>query len=286
MKNITSFGLVIILVLLLLSICYIVSIDQNTAPVNDAFAVCALDTADAPLEPIPEPAITYFHDPNLKDYTLEELSKLITSYEQIKANTEAIINAVASLQWSGDYDLVDKANVEKQNSTVILEVYQTEYNNRLDEMHISKWNVKKEEYPVATEIWLYMKTLGWNDYVCAGIMGNMMAEVGGQTLNIQHTSYNSTGFFYGICQWSKRYYSSIHGADLKTQCDFLRDTIEYEFNTFGDQYKYGFDFDDFLNLTDAKSAALAFAKCYERCGKGSYNVRKNNAITAYNYFTN
>lgn len=285
MKHITLASLIIISILGLLACCYIVSGDSNV-PNEEVIAVCDIDVADTPLEPIPETVIGSFSDPNINDYTLEELSELITYYEHIKINTKNIIDAVKALNWHGDYELVDKAEIEMQNSTVILDVYQSAYDHKFNESLIPSWEKKFEEYPVATEIWLYMKALGWNDYVCAGIMGNMMAEVGGQTLNIQHTSYNSTGFFYGICQWSKRYYSSIHGADLKTQCDFLRDTIEYEFNTFGDQYKYGFDFDDFLNLTDAKSAALAFAKCYERCGKGSYNVRKNNAITAYNYFTN
>ena len=41
---------------------------------------------------------------------------------------------------------------------------------------------------------------------------------------------------------------------------------------------------DFLNMTSITDAALAFAKCYERCASGSYTVRQNNAITAYNYF--
>ena len=41
-----------------------------------------------------------------------------------------------------------------------------------------------------------MKELGWNDYVCAGIVGNLMAEVGGQTLNIDPQLGNS---YYGIC---------------------------------------------------------------------------------------
>ena len=37
-------------------------------------------------------------------------------------------------------------------------------------------------------------------------------------------------------------------------------------------------------MTSITDAALAFAKCYERCGSGSYTTRQNNAIIAYNYF--
>jgi hypothetical protein len=141
------------------------------------------------------------------------------------------------------------------------------------------------EYPAAEYIWQYMKDLGWNDYVCAGVMGNLMAEVGGQTLNIQYNLYSSDGGYYGMCQWSKKYHSGIYGInDLNTQCDYLKDTIKYEIDTFGYKYQTNFNLEAFLNLTDAQQAALAFAKTYERCASGSYAVRQRNAITAYNYF--
>ena len=145
----------------------------------------------------------------------------------------------------------------------------------------AKWATKAAEYPAATQIWRYMKAQGWNDYVCAGIMGNLMAEVGGQTLDIRYT-LSSSGY-YGMCQWS-RGYSQVWGAGLETQCDFLRDTIKYEFDTYGFKYQKGFNFNSFLNMTDAQQAALAFAKSYERCSSGSYGVRQKNALKAYNYF--
>ena len=147
----------------------------------------------------------------------------------------------------------------------------------------AKWTTKAAEYPAATQIWRYMKAQGWNDYVCAGIMGNLMAEVGGQTLDIRYT-LSSSGH-YGMCQWS-RGYSQVWGAGLETQCNFLRDTIKYEFDTYGFNYQKGFNFNSFLNMTDARQAALAFAKSYERCASGSYGIRQENAIKAYNYFTN
>lgn len=148
-------------------------------------------------------------------------------------------------------------------------------------------SVDTTEYPAAEQIWNYLTSLGWNDYVCAGIMGNLMSEVGGQTLNIQYNLYSSSGGYYGMCQWSKKYHSGIYGInDLEAQCDYLRDTIKYEIDTFGFKYQNNFYFDDFLNLTDAQQAALAFAKCYERCASGSYEVRQRNAIKAYNYFVN
>ena len=45
---------------------------------------------------------------------------------------------------------------------------------------VHKWDTRKEEYPAATEAWLIMKEeFGWSDTVCAGIIGNLMAECGG-----------------------------------------------------------------------------------------------------------
>lgn len=87
-----------------------------------------------------------------------------------------------------------------------------------------------------------------------------------------------------MCQWNKAYSEGVWGASLEEQCAFLRDTIAYEIDTFGYAYKKGFDYEDFLQLTDCKQAALAFAKAYERCGSGSYAVRQKNALAAYNYF--
>lgn len=142
------------------------------------------------------------------------------------------------------------------------------------------------DYPAATQVWNYMKNLGWNDAICAGIMGNMMAEVGGQTLNLDWDLYDYTGLYYGICQWSSAYYGQIHGASLEAQCNFLRDTIQNQFNTYGRLYCNGMNYETFLQMTSPTEAALCFAKVYERCGSAYYSVRQNNALIAYNYYVN
>lgn len=138
---------------------------------------------------------------------------------------------------------------------------------------------KAVEYEYANYIWNYLQDLGYNDYVCAGILGNIMVEVGGGTLALQPTIENK--YHYGICQWNKKYYSDVVGSSLEAQCDFLRDNIEYEINTFGKKY----DYKSFIALQDEQEAALVFAKSYERCGSGGYNKRQNCATTAYKYFT-
>ena len=147
--------------------------------------------------------------------------------------------------------------------------------------------VQEEKYPVAREVWNYMKnTLGWNDAVCAGVMGNLMVETGGYTLNLKPLRYNNTGNYYGICQWSLRYYPEAAGMSLTQQLNLLKNTVQKEINTFGKCYYSGFNYSKFIALNNAQDAALAFAKCYERCSQSSYNYSKRQqcAIVAYNYF--
>lgn len=149
-----------------------------------------------------------------------------------------------------------------------------------------KSSIVTDKYSNATIIWNYLRNLGYNKYVCAGIIGNIMTEVGGQTLEIRPGLYDESGNYYGICQWSLKYYPSIEGRSLTTQLNFLAETIKYEFNTYGHLYYSGFDYSAFLNLNNASETALAFAKVYERCSSDSYVKRQNNASIAYNYFVN
>lgn len=145
---------------------------------------------------------------------------------------------------------------------------------------------KNNKYQTATTIWNYLKSLGYNNYVCAGILGNIMAEVGGHTLDIDPYLYDSSGSYYGICQWSSEYFPEVIDTGLTTQLKFLAKTIKSEINNYGYLYEDDFEYDDFLKLTDAEEAALAFAQSYERCWSGSYTSRQNNAIIAYDYFVN
>ena len=141
------------------------------------------------------------------------------------------------------------------------------------------------KYKHATRVWDYLKNKGYSDAVCAGIMGNFMTETGGHTLNIDPYDYSSNGRYYGIAQWSSKYYPEVHGKDLDYQLNFLSKTIKKEFNTYGYLYKKGFDYNDFLNLDSPRDAALAFAKVYERCGSGSYSKRQRGAEKSLSYFT-
>lgn len=233
-------------------------------------------------------------------YTKEELITMIEQAKTTKDTAHTMANCARQLGWAEDDELIKELGEiwntadQKQKACqakldIILQkekeekvIVETPKKEPVIEQKPTTTNTNASiEYPAATYVWNYMKSQGWNDYVCAGIMGNLMAEVGGQTLNLKFNASSSN--YYGMCQWNRNY-KQVWGADLPTQCNFLRDTIKYEIDTYGFKYQKGFNFNSFLNMTDARQAALAFAKSYERCGSGSYEIRQKNAIKAYEYF--
>lgn len=180
-----------------------------------------------------------------------------------------------------------KPQVEREIQRVkdIIELY----NQKIIELEKqAKWNQKEEEYPVASQMWLYLTNdMGLNNYVAAGIIGNVMVETGGQTLDIEWNIYSNGKGYYGLCQWYIPYNPSMNGASFEEQCNYLNNSIEAEFDTFGSTcYQSGFDYEDFVQMEDVRAAALAFAKCYERCAATSYNYssRQSCAEIAYSYF--
>ena len=265
--------------------------------------VCALAAPDSTntLKALPEESVVTTNseayipsENNIQEVILEDYERVksddikpleaeIEKCQEFQNQAYAMAEGARGLGYSEDHPIIVLAKSEWEKAHNNIEYYKTEVNT-LKEKEEAKWAKKMAEYPEATQIWRYMKDLGWNDYVCAGIIGNIMAECAGQTLNLQVTI--SGNGYYGMCQWNKAYCEEVWGADLKGQCDFLRDSIKYEIDTFGYAYQKGFKFDTFLNMTNERDAALAFAKSYERCGSGSYGVRQNNATKAYNYFVN
>lgn len=266
-----------------LTVCVYAYVDSNKIDeANQPMAVMV--TAEViEEEPFEAQLLNEFYDDNIMNYSLDELTNLMNKQIEIKKNAHELAEMARSLGWPEDCQAIQSAKIEYQNANLIYNVYKERYDNLLVEIENSKWAEKEAEYPAATAIWRYMKDLGWSDYVCAGIMGNLMAEVGGHTLDIQY--WLKGNGYYGMCQWNTAYKDKVWGANLNGQLDFLRDTIQYEIDTFGYAYKSNFNFNSFLDLNNEKDTALAFAKCYERCGSGSYNSRKTNATKALEYFT-
>ena len=151
--------------------------------------------------------------------------------------------------------------------------------------YLLKWAEKEEEYYYATRTWKYLKSLGYSDVACAGILGNLMAECGGHTLKLDPFLYDrATGKYYGMFQWSIRYYPEAEGLSFEEQLDYYAKTSPMIFKIWGNKYKNGFTLDDFNKLDDPRDAALAFAKIYERCASWTYERRQNFSEVAYKYF--
>ena len=202
-----------------------------------------------------------------------KLIKLMDKCKKKKAKLKKSYPNKSSINYDKYKKIIDK---ELINITNIYNEYKAQYKEII---HFEKC---AEAYPTATKIWKYLQKCGYNNYVCAGIMGNIMAECGGQSFAIQATLYDHG--YYGICQWSRRWYPDVQGQDLNYQLKFLSKTIKSEFNNYGSRYYRGFNYEAFCGLQDEQSAALAFAKCYERCSSAYYAIRGTNATKAYKYF--
>jgi hypothetical protein len=148
------------------------------------------------------------------------------------------------------------------------------------------WDVRREEYPVATEVWLYMKNVfGWSDIVCAGIMGNLMRETGGDTLHLKPESNSNMGL--GLVQWTGQRKEDIfdkHGGvpSIVEQLEFIKDEL-YGTNGVRQQVS-DWQRDKIFNAKTAAKSAEAFARWFERPASTNYTKRKTNAVKAYEYF--
>lgn len=210
-----------------------------------------------------------------------DLKELRALMEECEANMTAahdMAEAARALGYEESHDVIELASEEWERANGLYVRYEAIYN---EENAI--WVARAKEYPVATYVWQFLNDAGYNDYVIAGIIGNMMVECGGHTLALQPYIYSVDGY-YGLCQWSRGYQDRVGDTDTEYQCQFLLDTIVYEIDTYGHLYKRGFDYSSFISLTNEKDAALAFARSYERCGFMSYGARRACATTAYNYF--
>lgn len=125
-------------------------------------------------------------------------------------------------------------------------------------------------------IWNTFKSWGWSNAVSAGVLGNIMSEVGGHTLKINPYLYGEGGNYYGLCQWSIYYFPGVKGASLEGQLQYLKNTIVVQMS--------GYGYSNFLSIGDAAEAAKVFARYYERCANWSYSNRMRCAQIAYASF--
>lgn len=203
----------------------------------------------------------------------------------------AIYNLLQSGYISKANKLYPQNNINKAELAILLNQIVLRYSNKFEKVNsIIPFSEKLQEYPEATTVWITLKSFGWNDYVCAGIIGNMMAEVGGHTLdlNIINCAYDHapngylTGSF-GLCAWtpSSNYYGSkwFEDTSIEAQCRFIKNSLE-------EQISWGLSVDDFLSVDNVYDAAYYFMKYYERPGHLNTSNRYADALIAYEYFTN
>ena len=209
-----------------------------------------------------------------KDLDLAEKDAIISEKDNIILEKEQIISDKDQLISDGDAK-IQQLETEKNALEAEVEALEKE----LAQLKASRTSSVDDTYAQSAQVWTYLKSLGLNDYVCAGIMGNIMAEVGGNTLEISRYSQTESNGYYGICQWAgarKQRLLNDFGTTLESQLRFLSVEL-FEVIPKGSS---------FYNMQDEKEAALYFAKYYERCGTGSYYVRQTNATAALDYFTN
>ena len=150
---------------------------------------------------------------------------------------------------------------------------------------------RPEKYPEAREIWDTMISWGWSAETCAGIIGNMMAEVGGGTLDLSRWNSNG-GCGYGLIQWTSGRRADIknrYGSypTIQEQLIFMKDEMFGTNNTtkqISDEVLH-----QVLNVNGnqtPESIAFTFATHFERCAKQYRARRRGYARIAYDYFTN
>lgn len=132
-----------------------------------------------------------------------------------------------------------------------------------------------KEYEYAAFVYRYLKKHSFSDETIAGVLGNMMTECGGNTLELNPFIYEyEQGKHYGLCQWSLKYYPEIDGATGLDQMRLLVKTISGTMSQFGGSFK------DFSDLS-AREAGEYFADYYER--GGGQEKRGENAVKAYEW---
>ena len=216
--------------------------------------------------------------------TYDEANSLLDEATKHQETAQMVIDGLTELGYEPDHPAIVMAYAELENRTADVAYYQEK---QIEWEEIHKWEVRASEYPVATQVWLYMKEeFGWSDTVCAGIMGNMMAECGGcwtQDLDWQANTQHGMGLVQWIggrrAQLINRYGSN---PTVKEQLNFVKDEL-YGTNGVTQQVTDS-QLDKIMNASSPEECAFAFASYYERCAEQHRAPRRGYARTAYEYF--
>ena len=200
------------------------------------------------------------HDKNVA----HEIAELIRSYGYDENNP--VIKAASAWWWQIDHE--EKVAAQRVTEPEIEGA-----------VVVEDW--KKAEYPVASRVWEFLRNdMGLSEAVSAGLLGSMMQECGGCTLNLQWdlTAGSGTYTYRGLHMWSLYYCPEIATADLEGQLQYLKDTLEKNITYFGGDYNF------MISLTSPPAVASYEYTWYGR-GRGVCpQTRKDCAWIAYDYF--
>lgn len=216
--------------------------------------------------------------------TLDEAKNALETAIFRRNTTLAVYEGLLELGYAKNHPAVEMAKIDIENAEADV-AYYSEKKDILQENY--EWEKRASEYPVATLVWLHMKhEFGWSDTVCAGIMGNMMAECGGcWTSDLDWDARSSNG--YGMIQWiggRREQLFSIYGntPSIEDQLNFIRNEL-YGTNGVTQQVTDS-QLDKIMNAATPEDCAYAFATYYERCGEQHRSIRRDYARRAYEYF--
>lgn len=245
--------------------------------------IMQIATIDEPLQPVEQIIIEVPVElqGNLLSYIKTDdyfyLQSLIEECESRKTYASQMADSARNCGYPEDHPIILLAKDEWYAADQLSLTYRSELKK-------VKFAQAWEEYPIATEVWLYLtNAMGYSNYVAAGIMGNMMVECGGFSLNLDWTAINAYSKCYGICQWHPKYHKEVQGANLKAQLDYAAESFPKLLSRYASSYKEDFSYKEFLQMTDVREIAKAFCLIYERPG-GYDNRRGECAVKAYNYF--
>ena len=122
-----------------------------------------------------------------------QLQSLINTCQYRMEKAHEMAQSARILGYGEKHSIVTIAKEEWDTANEHYTIYSKKYNTIIENDRKAKWKAKEAQYPVAAYIWKYLSEyMGYNDYVCAGILGNIMTEVGGQTLNINYKAQSKS----------------------------------------------------------------------------------------------
>lgn len=148
-------------------------------------------------------------------------------------------------------------------------------------VHVFTNDAQWEEYPVAAEVYEFLRgEMSLSPAVASGILGSMMQECGGCTLNLQWDLTAGSGkyAYRGLHMWNLYYCPEMATANLQEQLQYLKDTLDSNINYFGGRSEY------LRSLTDPGAVAAYEFTWYGRGGNYVPPTRLTCAYTAYEYF--